>query len=244
MMPFARALVVAALAALSMAHVGSPDTFFTGPAGPYPVRVSVRLPGVIPGLAQITVRVPQDTVTGATRVTVQAIQWNVGPEGAPPPDEAAPVAGEPGLYAADLWLMVPTSYRVHVSIDGAKGPGLAVVPVVALATAQRAMPPALGAVLAGLGVFLAVGFLTIIGTAVRESVVPPGEAPDRSRRRRAVVAMLVAGAMVTLAVAGGRAWWNAEANAYGEFVLYRPFSSAAVVRSDTARRVLTLTIDD
>ena len=35
-----------------MAHVGSPDTFFTGKAGPYPVRVTVRLPGVIPGLAQ------------------------------------------------------------------------------------------------------------------------------------------------------------------------------------------------
>ena len=34
------------LAALSMAHVGSPDTFFAGKAGPYDVRVSVRLPGV------------------------------------------------------------------------------------------------------------------------------------------------------------------------------------------------------
>ena len=40
-----------------MAHVGSPDTFFGGKAGPYDVRVTVRLPGVIPGRAQVTVRV-------------------------------------------------------------------------------------------------------------------------------------------------------------------------------------------
>jgi hypothetical protein len=46
----ARACVLL-LAVVSMAHVGSPDTFFGGKAGPYDVRVSVRLPGVIPGRA-------------------------------------------------------------------------------------------------------------------------------------------------------------------------------------------------
>ena len=34
-------------------YPGSPNTFFNGEAGPYPVHVTVRLPGVIPGLAQI-----------------------------------------------------------------------------------------------------------------------------------------------------------------------------------------------
>ena len=51
-----RRVVVVALAMMSMAHVGSPDTFFGGKAGPYDVRVSVRLPGVIPGRAQVTIR--------------------------------------------------------------------------------------------------------------------------------------------------------------------------------------------
>jgi hypothetical protein len=37
-------------------HVFSPDTFFIGDAGPYRVRVSLRLPGVIPGRAQVAVR--------------------------------------------------------------------------------------------------------------------------------------------------------------------------------------------
>ena len=72
-----------------MAHVGSPDTFFSGQAGPYDVRVSVRLPGVIPGRAQVTVRVLAASNPGDYRVGVRAGQWNVGLEGAPPPDIAA-----------------------------------------------------------------------------------------------------------------------------------------------------------
>jgi hypothetical protein len=242
-MSIAARLLMVAAAVLSMAHVGSPDTFFTGHAGPYAVRVSVRLPGVIPGLAQITVRVPE-AASAALRVSVQAIQWNVGPEGAPPPDRATPVPGDPDLHAADLWLMVPTSYRVHITVDGDKGTGTAVVPVLALATAQRNMPESLGLILVGLGLFLAVGLLTIIGAAVRESIVPPGEWPDPRRRRRAAVAVGIGAVLLLLVVAGGRAWWDAEALAYGEFVLYRPFTSVATIREDRERRVLTLRIDD
>src|SRR5688500_17255806 len=116
-----RTVVLAATAIASMAHVGSPDTFFTGEAGPYPLHVSVRLPGVIPGLAQIAVRIPGVPPDPATRVTVQAIQWNVGPDGAPPPDIAERVPGDTELFAADLWFMAPTSYRVHVVVDGQIG---------------------------------------------------------------------------------------------------------------------------
>ena len=52
-------LVVAltAIVLLCSAHVGSPDTWFEGSAGPYPIRVVVRLPGVVPGLAQIDITV-------------------------------------------------------------------------------------------------------------------------------------------------------------------------------------------
>jgi hypothetical protein len=60
------------LAIASMAHVGSPDTFFAGKAGAYDVRVSVRLPGVIPGRAQVTVRVVGATNAADHRVAIRA----------------------------------------------------------------------------------------------------------------------------------------------------------------------------
>jgi len=204
----------------------------------------VRLPGVIPGLAQISVRIPAVTAAHVTRVTAQAIQWNVGVDGAPPADVAVRVPGDAELFATDLWFMSPTSYRVHVVVEGRDGTGTAVVPVMAIATAQREMPRGLGVALAALGLFLAVGFLTIVGAAVRESVVPPGEAPDPERRRRAGIVMAGWAVMLALAVYGGRAWWNAEALAYGESVLFRPFDSRAAVDESGGRRTLTLTIDD
>jgi hypothetical protein len=82
MTPALRGILVTALALMSMAHVGSPNTFFAGDAGPYPIRVTVRLPGVIPGLAQITVSTTGQAGDAIRAVTVQAVQWNVGPEGA------------------------------------------------------------------------------------------------------------------------------------------------------------------
>jgi len=157
------------LAAISMAHVGSPDTFFGGKAGPYDVRVSVRLPGVIPGRAEVTVRVVDATFPESHRVSVRAGQWNVGLAGAPPPEPAAAVAGDPSLHSAELWFMTATSYQLEVAVDGPAGRGTVVIPVLALATAERTMPRWLGGVLAALGVFLTAGLLTIIGAAVRES---------------------------------------------------------------------------
>ena len=239
-----RAIAILSVALVSMAHVGSPDTFFTGQAGPYPVRVSVRLPGVIPGRAQVSVRVAGATADSIERVTFQAVQWNLGLEGAPPPDVAARVPGDPELFAAELWFMSATSYRVLVVVQGRSGEGTAVVPVVAIATAQRPMPRSLGLLLSALGIFLAVGLLTIIGAAVRESVVPPGELPDPKRRRRARIVVACWALVLTLAVVGGRAWWNAEALAYGQSVLFRPFASSASVTDFNGHRTLTLLIDD
>jgi len=58
-LPRARAIVVLVIvlsAALSLsAHVGSPDVYFEGDAGPYHLFVTVRVPQVIPGVAEIQI---------------------------------------------------------------------------------------------------------------------------------------------------------------------------------------------
>src|SRR5258708_18792338 len=38
------------------AHVGSPDVYYQGQAGPYTVQITIRPPQVIPGVAAIEVR--------------------------------------------------------------------------------------------------------------------------------------------------------------------------------------------
>jgi hypothetical protein len=239
-----RDVVIVLLAILSMGHVGSPDTFFSGKAGPYDVRVSVRLPGVIPGRAQVSVRVVGAARAGDHHVSLRAGQWNVGLTGAPPPEPATPVASDPSLYAAELWFMTSSSYEMAVDVDGPAGPGTAIVPVLAVATAERTMPRWLGTVLAGLGLFLMIGFLTLVGAAVRESVVPPGQSPDARRRRRARFGVVFAAVLTGFVLWGGYAWWDVEARTYRQVVRYRPFATGTTTRQSASGAVLTLSIRD
>jgi len=228
-----------------MGHVGSADTFFVGNAGPYPLRVSVRLPGVIPGRAQVSVRIPDEAAARTIQqVTVRAAPWNLGIDGAPPPEAAAPVPGDPSIHAAELWFMTATSYQLFVNVEGAHGRGTVVIPVLALATEQRAMDRSLGVILAALAVFLSVGMLTIVGCAVRESVLKPGVVPDEGRRRKGRIAIGATAVVVTVMLWGGSRWWTAEAEAYRRSVLYRPFASTASVRHEGRGRVLSLEIHD
>jgi hypothetical protein len=202
-------LTIVALA--TSAHVGSPDTWFVGDAGPYPLRVLVRSPGVIPGLADVTIWAPAE---GVRRIWATPAYFNAGERGLPPADTATAVDGRPGTYAVQLWIMIPGSYSVRVSVDGDQGTATAIVPVSAVATEVRDMDPKLGLVLAGLGLFLLAGLVTIVGTATRESVLAPGEEADPRRRRRAILAMGATAVAMAGVLWGGKAWWDAEDRAY------------------------------
>jgi hypothetical protein len=223
-----RTLALGLALLVTSAHVGDRNTHFRGAAGPYEVHVVVRHPGVVPGLADITVRVGAADVRS---VSVQPVPARQGLEGAPRPDPAKPVAGEPGLFAAQLWFMTTGAYSVHVRVEGDAGAGTAVVPVASLATRTQGFSAPLAALLIGLGLFLAAGLVTIVRAAVRESVLPPGALPDRRRIRRARGAAAATVLLLAVALAGGRAWWASEAAAYRS-ILYEPLAIRTFVGDD------------
>ena len=234
--------VLGAALALS-AHVGTgtSNAYFEGPAGPYGIRVIVRTPDVIPGLAQISVRVTRGD--GVERVTVRPLRWDVGLEGAPPPDPARPVAGDPTLYDAELWLMTAGSYSVHVDVAGTEGQGTAFVPVLAVAESRLDMNRGMAAALIGAAAFLFVGAMTVFGAAVRESVLAPGTAPDARRRTRGRLATSIGGVVLALLCWGGWAWWGAADAAYVSRI-YRPPSTVSSMEASAGGSRLTLRVDD
>ena len=234
-------LAVVAIALLCSGHVGSPDTWFEGDAGPYPVRVVVRSPGVIPGLADVTIRVQGE---GVRRVTALPAQWDAEPGAVPPPDVAEPVPGDPELYSVQLWLMSGGSYSVQVAVEGSRGSGTAIVPVMALPTRRLEMQRSLGIALAGVGLFLFAGLLTLVGAGVRESVLPPGEGPDRKRRRRARWAMAGAGLFLAVLLFGGWTWWQAEDANFERLLTWGQLEADASVTRVGDDRVLDLAITD
>ena len=238
----ARLFLMALVALVSWGHVGSPNVFFDGAAGPYPVRVIVRPPEVIPGVAEVTVRVKEGT---AERVTVQPVQWKAGAKGAPPPDIAEPVAGAAGLWTARLWMMTASSYSIQVRVAGPAGEGIAVVPVATARIRTLKMQRPFGVALSAAGLILFLGALSIVGAAVRESVLPPGQTPSSRRRWAARTVAVLTGGLLILLLAGGWRWWNSVEAGY-QTRLFRPYDVKAAVRAEAgdAARVLRLTIDD
>ena len=233
--------LVASVGAAVSAHVGTSNAYFDGAAGPYGVRVIVRTPGVIPGLARATVRILDGE--GVDRVTVRPLRSDVGLEGAPPPDAARPVPGEARLYSGELWLMTAGSYSVEVGVAGAEGEGTVFVPVLALAERRLAMSPGVGLGLGAAALLLFAGAVTIVGAAARESVLAPGREPDAALRRRGRLAMAASAIAFAVVLTGGWRWWDAVDAAYRDRI-YRPWSTTAELTSAGGRPVLTLAIDD
>lgn len=219
---------VTAGALLLSAHVGSPDVFFKGKAGPYDVRVTVRSPEVIPGIARVTVR----TGPEVKRVSIRPVYWRAGTRGAPSPDDARRLAGSAGTFEGSVWLMQRGATAVEVGISGNRGPATVMVPAAAVAIARLDMGGSLAVLLALAGLVLVAGLVTIVHRAAGEGLVAPGEPMDRQRgvvaRRIAALSLPV----VALGIAGGARWWERVDERYREN-LYRP--SPLLITNDSGR---------
>jgi len=213
------ALVLSLLVApVCAAHVGSPDVYFQGDAGPYHLVVMIRTPQMIPGVAEFEIR--SDT-PGIREIKI--VPLYIAGEGSkfpPPPDIVKSVAGDPQLFAGKLWLMGSGSWQVRIEADGDKGSGTVAVPVSAYARNTLAMQRGLGILLFGLMSLLVVAIVSIVGAAKREGQLQPGELLTPRQKRRARLVM----AATLLAVVGilvlGNMWWRVSAANRAERMIY------------------------
>lgn len=221
-------------------HVGSPDVFAAGKAGPYDVRVTVRPPSVIPGTAEVVVRVAQPDVK---QVVAVPVFYRTGSKGAPKADTLARVAGPEAVFTGPLWIMLRGANTVLVTVSGPAGEGTLSVPLTALSTAQLAMPQGMGAALAVLGVLLVLGLASIMRAAVAESSLAPGASLDPARRRRGRTAAVATIPVLAFVLFGGAKWWSAEEAAY-RTRMYRPLAVTGVVWQANGARTYSLTVND
>ncbi len=121
-----------------------------------------------------------------------------------PPTIAVRVAGDSTLWTLQLWIMRQGSYAVVVHVDGAAGPGTAIVPYTAVATGVLRMSRGMAVALSALAVFLVAGLITIVGAATREATLEPGAEPDAATWRRSWRVRGVAAAILIIALGGGR----------------------------------------
>ncbi|MDB6129113.1 MAG: hypothetical protein JWM04_220 [Verrucomicrobiales bacterium] len=224
----------------SEAHVGSPNVILEGKAGNYPVRIVIRPPDVIPGVAEITIKVESGN---PSKVTVRPVFSDIGKKGSPAPDEAKRIHDQPPQFNAGLWFMKMGTYSVDVEIDGDRGHGSLSVPVNASATNTRPMTKPYAAVLVALGLFLFFGALAIIRSAWGQSLVPPGAAPTLRDRRRGLIAVSVGTVFLSASLFGGKYWWNLDEMDYKNNRLYKQVPVTATIQSSPDQLLLEIHID-
>lgn len=216
-----RALVFALLSMTScaLAHVGSPDVFYEGDAGPYHLLVTVRPPAMIPGVASVEIR---STSGSARAIQIFPIYITGKESGFPPtPDRMQALSGDPQTFRGRVWLMASGSWEIRAEVDGTQGKGELALPVAAFARRTLPMQKALGALLFGLMLFLSFGIVFIAGAATREGQLEPGASVLAANRRRGRIAMLVTTVIVLGMLALGNWWWSVDAADLSNRMLYK-----------------------
>lgn len=220
------------------AHVGSPDVYAEGNAGPYKLFVTVRPPQVIPGVAEIEVRV---ATPGVDRIEVAPMPLTGEASLHPPvPDVMKRPSADPQFYTGHLWIMATGSWQVRFTVNGSQGSGVVSIPLPATALSTMRMQPGLGVLLTGLCALLVLGLIGIVGAAAREALLPPGAAPAPRNRLKARVAMTVTAVLLATILLGGNLWWSAEARSYAGNV-YKPLQMKATMGAD---HVMDLALTD
>jgi hypothetical protein len=213
-------LAVLLLIAPAWAHVGNPDVYFQGTAGPYHLIITIRTPQMIPGTADVEIL---SATPGISKITVVPL-YIVGPGAKYPPvgDLLAPSKEDPQYFSGKIWLMESGSWQVRVQVEGTQGAGELAVPVPAAARRTMPMQKSLGVLLFALMSLLVVAIISIVGAARREATLAPGEFPSVERSRRGRWMMLGTAVVVFGILYFGNWWWNSEASAKARQMIYKP----------------------
>jgi len=221
------------------AHIGSPDVYFEGEAGAYHLLVTVNPPAMVPGVAQVRVRITSGSVNSMSVVPVYLTGKD---QGLPPtPDVMKALPGDAQTFTGQVWLMASGSWEVRVVVQGAAGEGRLAVPVPASARRTLPMQKGLGVLLLGLMLFLSVGIVAIAGASAREGVLKPGAEPSLLQKRLGRIAMALAVVGVVGILGLGNWWWNLSAADLKKNMIY---SAPPLAASLDSPGHLTLRVGD
>ena len=205
-----------AVAAPAHAHLGSKDVYQTVDVAPYTLYATIRPPNVIPGVATVEVR-----SSGAPITSLSVTPLPVTGEASrhpPAPDVMQRSAVDPSFFTGAVWMMSSGTWQIRFQIAGAAGSRQASVPVVAVPITTLHMQPAMGVILALLGLFLIITLIGIVAASVRESQLVPGAPVTPVLRRRGLIAAISTLVLVAAIVYLGGQWWNVEAANYSDHI--------------------------
>ncbi|MEO1652155.1 MAG: hypothetical protein AAFU64_01315 [Bacteroidota bacterium] len=231
---------LAIISVFSTSHIGSPGIVFQGSAGPYEILASIRPPDVVPGTAQVSVRVKDK---GISSVYLQTVYFRHGGDTAPPAEELQAIEGDEELYSGLTWLMAHGSSSVKIMVNGLQGEGSTVIPVPALATAQLEMDSNLEIVLLVLAFILFFGGITIVAASIGESLLKPGDKLSKRQKWKTGLVAVGSFAFFIWVMNMGIKWWNHEEGRYNRY-MYKPVGISSELSQVNEKKYLKIHLED
>jgi hypothetical protein len=235
-----KAFLLVTLIFILCGHVGSPGVIFEGMLGPYRILANINPPEVVPGTAVVTVIIPDNPESIA--LEARPVYWSAGLKGTPKADPLFAVPGEAGKYEGELWFMESGTSSVQLLMTAGGETFEAIIPVMAVPTAQKEMPMELGIVLSFLAILLVVLMVTIVASAMSDSIRDPGLERTSNTKKRSLIGIVVGSIVMLLILWGGKSWWDAESSAYQSY-MFEPLSGQSEFIEEEDGNFLHLSID-
>ncbi|MCR9014076.1 hypothetical protein [Aquiflexum gelatinilyticum] len=224
----------------SSSHIGSPGVIYEGLLGPYRILANIIPAEVVPGIAKVTIILPENPEN--ITLEVRPVYWSAGLKGTPKADPMFAVPGEPGKYEGELWFMNSGTSSVQVMMQANGQIFEAIVPVMAWPTAKNSMTSELGIPLTILGIFLVILMVTIISSAMSDSINDPGKERNPAADKRRKIGIIIGSTIMLLILWGGKTWWDTESEQYNNF-LFKPIEAKSRLKPESDGNYLHLEID-
>lgn len=231
------------------ADIGHLNYIYEGQAFDNPVRVIIKTPGVVPGLADIIVKsfdqeIDQILVTPI--VWKESNNWNPsgqGPQVAPPPDIMIPIKGEQNTYQAELWLMDFGAYNIQVEFFDNGKSEIINIPVNSIANQIIPMTQTTSIILFLLMLLLIAGLSNIITIGYRESTLNSISDLDNLRIKKSYVVQFFSLILICFVLYFGNNWWAVTEQAFMKN-LFQPIENQVNLVKNNQQTILQIKITD
>ena len=235
---------------LAQGDIGHYNFTFEGKVFNNTIRALVKPPGVVPGVANITIKTFNQSIDS---VKIQPIKWHgeisgyphlkAGPQGAPPSELMNKLEHLGNFFEGELWLMDFGAYNINVELfkDGVSE--IVNIPINSIATQINPMSFQTSIVLFCFMLLLLFGATNIITIAYRESTISYNNKVADGRIKQSKLVMLISFCILVCILYIGNEWWNDIEKSYREN-LYIPMENEVQIISNNKQNILQIFFTD
>ena len=232
------------------ADIGHYNFTFEGQAFNQTIRALIKPPGVVPGIANITINTLGQSIDS---IKIQPVKWHgkiksyphlkAGPQGAPPPDLLNKLADAENFFEGELWLMDFGAYNINVELFKGNNREIINIPINSIATEIKPMSFQVSLILFCFMLILLFGATNIITIAYRESTTPYNQKIKSEKIKKSRLVMFGSFGLLIFILYAGNKWWNDTEISYREN-LYVPMENKVQLISNGNQNILQIFFTD